>query len=55
MIVESLLDEKSTYDPRLCVNLEASRLLWGSQKNQIQADPKAYRRKLRQSAEDSTA
>ncbi|KAF1808955.1 UBC-like protein [Eremomyces bilateralis CBS 781.70] len=48
-IVAAIEDENPAYDPRTLVNLEASRLFWGSVE-----DRKVYSRKLRRSAQDSS-
>lgn len=48
-IIEAIQDESPTYDPRTLVNIEASRLFWGSAD-----DKKLYNRKLRRSIQDST-
>ena len=47
-IVEAVEDEHPPYDPRTLVNLEASRLFWGSE-----ADKKQYNRALRRSVQRS--
>ena len=49
-VLRSLVDKGPSYDPRLCVNVEASRLLWGCKAENIDADPAAYRRRLARSA-----
>jgi ubiquitin-conjugating enzyme E2 Z len=48
-IVEALEEESPPYDPRTTVNLEASKLFWGSPE-----DKKKYNRALRRSVERST-
>ncbi len=52
-VLRSLIDKGPSYDPRLCVNVEASRLLWGCKAENIDADPAAYRRRLTRSAQAS--
>jgi ubiquitin-conjugating enzyme E2 Z len=47
-ILESLLQEQPSYDPRTLVNVEASKLYWGSAD-----EKKMYNRKLRRSLQDS--
>lgn len=47
-IIEALEDTDPPYDPRTLVNLEASRLLWGSAE-----DKKEYNRRLRRSVQRS--
>lgn len=48
-IVEALEEESPPYDPRTTVNIEASKLFWGSAE-----DKKKYNRLLRRSVERST-
>ncbi|KAI4151007.1 MAG: hypothetical protein LQ340_003756 [Diploschistes diacapsis] len=48
-IIEALVEEHPPYDPRTLVNLEASKLFWGSE-----ADKKQYNRLLRRSVQRST-
>ena len=48
-IVEAIEEENPPYDPRTLVNLEASKLFWGSE-----ADKKQYNRLLRRSVQRST-
>lgn len=45
-IIEAIEDEHPPYDPRTLVNLEASRLFWGSE-----ADKKTYNRMLRRAVQ----
>jgi ubiquitin-conjugating enzyme E2 Z len=52
-VLRSLIDKGQLYDPRLCVNVEASRLLWGCRAENVDADPVAYRRRLARSAQAS--
>lgn len=47
-IIEALEEESPPYDPRTLVNLEASKLFWGSKD-----DKKVYSRKLRRSVQRS--
>lgn len=48
-IIAAVQEESPPYDPRMLVNLKASKLLWGTD-----ADKKTYRREMRRSAERST-
>ena len=47
-IIEAVEDEQPPYDPRTLVNLEASKLFWGSE-----ADKKQYNRNLRRAVQRS--
>ena len=48
-IVEAIEEESPPYDPRTLVNLDASKLFWGSVD-----DKKLYNRQLRRSVQRST-
>jgi ubiquitin-conjugating enzyme E2 Z len=47
-IIEAVEDEHPPYDPRTLVNLEASKLFWGSE-----ADKKQYNKLLRRAVQRS--
>jgi ubiquitin-conjugating enzyme E2 Z len=50
-IVKAVLEPYPAVDQRFCANIEASKLLWGSEELKISLDHKEYRRRVRRSAQ----